>query len=164
MRFFLPKYISENKRLFTVFGALFGFLIFIIVLILIYPFVLNLIPTSITEDKISKDFNKEFLKNREGPLYGIGGYVTKVEDKDSERLITIKSDVGQTYYATVDENTKVISIERKAVKEGVETITNNITSNQINTNDRVYLRSSNDLLLTNEIQTKEVVSIEVFIK
>ena len=164
MRLYLPKLIIENKKLFTVFGFLFGLLFTIIILILIYPFVLNLIPTSITEDKISKDFNKEFLKNREGPLYGIGGYVTKVEDKDSERLITIQSDVGQTYYATVDENTKVVSVERKSVKEGVETITNNITSNQIKTEDRVYLRSSNDLLLTNELHVREVVSIEVFIK
>lgn len=162
MRLILPSYISENKKLFTVFGLLFGLLFTIIILILISPFILNLITPLVTEDKITKDFNKEFLRNREGPLYGVNGFVTNVEDKESERLITIQSDVGQTYYVTVDENTKVISVERKSVKDEVKTITNNITSNQIKTDDRVYLQSSNDLLLTNKLQTNEIISIEVF--
>ena len=162
MRFILPKTVSENKKLFKIFGALFGFLILIIILILIYPLVLNLIPTSITEDKISKDFNKEFLGNRMGPLYGVNGFVTKVEDKDSERLIIIQSDVGQIYFVTVNDGTKVNNVVKTIGKTQVETKLNRIPYQEVEVDSRIYLLTSIDLLYENIIQTDQIKFIEIY--
>ena len=162
MRFILPKTVSENKKLFKVFSALFGFLLLVISLILVLPYLLNLFTPFGYQDEISKDFNKELLANRKGPLYGVNGYVTQVENNGGESAITIQSDVGQTYYVTLNSETKINSLERKVGKTQVETTLTPVPHQEVKTESRVYLLTNIDLLYENKIQTDQIKFIEIY--
>ena len=162
MRFILPGYIEENKKLFKVFGALFGFLLLVISLILVLPYLLNLFTPFGYQDEISKDFTKELLANRKGPLYGVNGYVTHVENSENESSLTIQSDVGQTYYVTVNGETKINSLKRKVGKTQVETTLTPVPHQELKTDSRVYLLTNIDLLYENKIQTDQVKFIEIY--
>lgn len=162
MRILLPTYISENKKLFTVFGSLFGFLLLVISLILVLPYLLNFFTPFGYQDEISKDFNKELLANRKGPLYGVNGYVTQVENKENESSLTIQSDVGQTYYVTINSETKINSLARKVGKTQVETTLTPVPHQEVKTDSRVYLLTNIDLLYENKIQTDQIKFIEIY--
>ena len=162
MRFHLPSYIQGNKKLFTIFGSIFAFLIVIIVLILVLPYILNFFTSFGYQDEISKNFSQEALGNREGPLKGIGGRISSIEDKEDTRLLTVQSDVGQIYFVVVDKSTLIQEIIRESGKNEIKTTTKPIGYKQIESGKRVYILTSKDLLKENQIQPHEIKVFEIY--
>jgi hypothetical protein len=110
--------------------------------------------------KADQEISEKILKNRQGPLHGIGGKITSI---DGSRL-TINSDIGTTYHATVNDETSISSVSRKNTKKEVKTTYEEKTVNDLKVESRIYLRANKDLLEENNLSPEDVESIEIYVE
>ena len=162
MRLYLPKLISENKKLFTIFGAIFAFLIAVILFILILPSILDIVsPLRIGVKNNNK--NQEVIKTREGPLHGVNGTISEVDINGNSATIIIESDLGNDINVKITSDTQVFTLERKLTKKEVETISSPASLDQIKVGQRIYIRSSKDFFTTDKLSAEDIKSIEIYV-
>ena len=158
MRILLPKYISIYKEFPRPVRLVFIFLVVVILLLLALS-VYQIIQLNFG-GKTNQNLSSSILKNRQGPLYGIGGEVSSI---DGSRLV-IKADIGKEYYATVNDKTAIASVSRKLTKSEVKTTYEEKSIKDIKVGDRIYLQAKKDLLKENNLSPDDIKSIEIYVE
>ena len=157
VRLYLPGFVSFYREFPR--PVRFVFLFFIIVIMLLLSLSLYQISQlGFGGEKTNQEVSQKILKNRQGPLHGIGGEITSIEDS----RITINSDIRKTYYATVNDETSISSVKRKLTKKEVKTTYEDKTVNDLKVGTRIYLQSKKDLLEENNLSPEDIKSIEIY--
>ena len=162
MRLYLPKIIRENKKLFTIFGAIFAFLIAVILFILILPFILDIVsPFNI--GNTNKDIDQQIIKTREGPLHGVNGTISEVDINGNSATLIIESDLGNDINVKITSDTQVFTVERKIVKSKLKTTTSPAALDQLIVGRRIYIRSSKDFFTTDKHSAEDIKSVDIYV-
>lgn len=120
----------------------------------------QIIQTNLEDRKTDQELSQKILKNRKGPLHGISGEITSI---DNSRL-TINSDIEETYYATVNDETSISNVRRKNTKKEVKTTYEEKTVNDLKVGTRIYLQSKKDLLEENNLSPEDIKNIEMYVE
>ena len=163
MRFNLPKIIRENKKLFTIFGAIFAFLITVILFILIIPFILDIVSPLRIGITNNNNNNQEVIKTQEGPLHGVNGTISEVDINGNSATIIIESDLGNDINVKITSDTQVFTVERKIVKSKLKTTTSPAALDQLIVGRRIYIRSSKDFFTTDKHSAEDIKSVDIYV-
>ena len=114
--------------------------------------------------KDDQKFTSKYLKDREDPLFGVNGVVSEIENEaNRQKVLKIRSDIGPTYTATIDENTLIFSITRDLAKTEVETIRIKSTPEDIKVGSKIYTRSKKDLLVNFNLAPEDIKGIDIYV-
>lgn len=163
MRSHLPKLFLNHKILSSIAGLSVIFLLTILVLILLFPPLFGLKEISLPS-KDAQKFTSKYLRDREDPLFGVNGVVSEIENEaNTQKVLKIRSDIGPTYTATINEDTLIFIIIRNLAQTEVETIRMKSTPEDIKVGSKVYTRSKKDLLVNFNLAPEDIKGIDIYV-
>ena len=121
-------------------------------------------PKSAGEKKIAQQkIESKILKNRSGPLYGVSGVILAISrGSNGNKIITMNSNLGRNYQATLDSKTVIYTVTREVTDKEVKTTRVKAGLEELKTGSLIYLESNKDLIQKTEIEPDNIKSIEVY--